>query len=162
MRRPHAHYLLGIERSPGLSDVLTGTAGAHDVIRTTGVPNLMIIPSGVIPDNPAELIGSDNMKNLLETLRVEFDVIVCDVPAVLVVTDALILARHVDSVLMVVAVHNARRQTFLRALRLLETAKSQISGIVLNGLKSTRLRHYYYYYYYEDAAQPSRKRWYNE
>ena len=82
-------------------------------------------------------------------------------PSVVVVTDALLLARCVDQVLMVVSVNNARRQTILRALEMLETSRCSIAGLVLNGLKPSRLRHYYYYYYYDDQARRKQKRWFH-
>jgi capsular exopolysaccharide synthesis family protein len=161
LRRPHVHSVLGVERSPGLADVLSKQAEVHDIIQTSPVPGLMVIPSGHLPSNPSELIGSSTMRDLLQQLGEEFDVVVCDVPSVVVVTDALLIARHVDYVLMVVSVNNARRQTIERALTFLDTAKCKIAGLVLNGLQPSRRRHYYYYYYYDDQAQKKRKRWFN-
>lgn len=162
MRRPHIHSVLGLERSPGLSDVLAAGMDVHQVMQTTPVPNLLVVPSGSLPPNPSELIGSERTKRLVSTLGDEFDVVICDVPSVVVVTDAVLMAQHVDSVLMVVAAHNARRHTIERALNLLETSKCDLVGLVLNGLKPTRRKHYYYYYYYDDASRRQRKRWYNE
>lgn len=161
LRRPHVHSVLGLVRSPGLSDVLAHGMDLHEVIQTTAIPNLMVIPSGHLPPNPSELLGSERLKELLARLGQEFDVIICDVPSVVVVTDALLLARCVDQVLMVVSVNNARRQTILRALEMLETSRCSIAGLVLNGLKPSRLRHYYYYYYYDDQARRKQKRWFH-
>lgn len=161
LRRPRVHSMLGLERSPGLSDVLGKEVDIHEVMQATAVPNLLAVASGRLPHNPSELIGSDRMKELLQKLGQEFDVVVCDAPSVIVVTDPLLLAKHVDSMMIVVSANNARRQTILRALKLLETAHCDMVGLILNGLQPNRLRHYYYYYYYNGKAPRNRKRWYH-
>ena len=161
LRRPHVHSVLRLHRSPGLSEVLGKEVDVDEVIQATAVPNLLAVTSGRLPHNPSELIGSDRMKKLLQKLRLEFDFVLCDAPSVIVVTDPLLLARHVDSVMMVVSANNARRQTILRALKLLETAHCNMVGLILNGLKPTRSRHYYYHYYYNGKMSRNLKRWYH-
>lgn len=161
LRRPHVHSMLGLERSPGLSEVLGNELDIHEVVQATAVPNLLAVTSGRLPHNPSELIGSDRMKKLLQKLGQEFDVVVCDAPSVIVVTDPLLLAKHVDSMMIVVAANNARRQTILRALKLLETAHCNMVGLILNGLQPNRSGHYYYYYYYNGKTSRNRKRWYH-
>ena len=93
-------------------------------------------------------------------MSASFDLVVFDAPSVLVVTDPVLLATNVDSVMLVVAVKNARRETIQRAKKLLETGNPFIAGAVLNGLE-VNARHYYYYYYYYDDRTRSSKRFYN-
>ena len=161
LRRPHVHSVLRLQRSPGLSEVLGDEVDVHEVMQATAVPNLLAVTSGRLPHNPSELIGSDRMKKLLQKLRQEFDFILCDAPSLIVVTDPLLLAKHVDSVMMVVSANNARRQTILRALNLLETSHCDMVGLILNGLKPARPGHYYYYYYYNGKTPRNQKRWYH-
>lgn len=160
LRRPHAHHVLNLDRGPGLADVLREGLDPKSVIRETGVENLYAISSGRVPPNPSELIGSDEMKDLMDSLSKEFDLVICDAPSLLVVTDPVVLSTGVDAVILVVSVDNARRETILRGKKLLDTAQANVVGAVLNGLEATRRNYYYYYYYYDDAAN-DRRRWYH-
>lgn len=160
LRRPQVHRVLRMERGPGLSDILRHGIDYRTVIRKTRIERLSIISSGRVPPNPSELIGSRAMFDLMEKLGQEFDIILCDAPSVLVVTDPVLLATQVDTAIMVVSTNNARRETVVRATELLTTANVHISGVVVNGLETTR-RHYYYYYYYYDDGTPNRRKWYH-
>ncbi|GMV99305.1 MAG: hypothetical protein AMXMBFR84_04440 [Candidatus Hydrogenedentota bacterium] len=157
LRRPHVHHVLKMERGPGLADVLRDGLDYKSVLRTTRVENLWSISAGRVPPNPSELVGSERMRNLLNQMRNDFDLIICDAPSLLVVTDPVLLARELDSVVLVVSVDNARRETVQRGIKLLETAQARIAGVVLNGLEASRRHYYYYYYYYEDAPVRRRK-----
>jgi len=161
LRRPNVHRVLKIERGPGLADVLREGAELHSVVRETRIENLWIISSGRVPPNPSELIGSSRMQRLMKQLGNEFDLVVCDAPSILVVTDPVLLATHVDTVALVVSVNNARRETIHRACKLLQTANANMAGVILNGLEATRRHYYYYYYYYEDGSGMSHRRWYH-
>ena len=160
LRRPNVHRVLKIERGPGLADVLREGLDVHSVIRKTRIENLWIISSGRVPPNPSELIGSDRMQRVIKQLGAEFDLVVCDAPSVLVVTDPVLLSTHVDTSIVVISVNNARRETVQRAQKLLQAASANIAGVVLNGLEATRRHYYYYYYYYEDGGRGQR-RWYH-
>jgi capsular exopolysaccharide synthesis family protein len=160
LRRPHVHHVLRMERGPGLADVLREGYDVHTVIRPAGIENLWIISSGRVPPNPSELIGSERMRQLLKQLGTEFDLVICDAPSMLVVTDPVLLATEVDAVIHVVSAEHARRETVLRGKKLLETARANIAGVVLNNLKATRRHYYYYYYYYDESASEKPKRWY--
>lgn len=161
LRRPNVHKVLKIERGPGLADVLRERIPIRKVIRPTRVENLWIITSGRVPPNPSELIGSARMKRLMLELGQTFDLVICDAPSILVVTDPVLVATHVDSVILVVSVEYARRETIQRAVKLMETANPSIAGAVLNGLESSRRHYYYYYYYYDDRSRPGPRRWYH-
>jgi len=160
LRRPNVHRVLRMERGPGLADVLREGLEPKSVIRPTRIENLWIISSGRVPPNPSELIGSDHMAQLMSQLGDEFDLVICDAPSVLVVTDPVLLATHVDTCMMVVSTNNARRETVIRAKKLLSTAQVSVAGVVVNGLETTR-RHYYYYYYYYDDGSTGRRKWYH-
>lgn len=160
LRRPNVHRVLKMERGDGLADVLREQIPVNDVIRPTRTENLWIISSGRVPPNPSELIGSQRMQKLMEELGKSFDLVVCDAPSVLVVTDPVLLATHVDTVALVVSIEYARRETIQRARSILATAAPHIAGVVLNGLKATARHYYYYYYYYDDRQQHGRRKWF--
>ncbi len=161
LRRPHVHHVLKMERGRGLADVLREGVDFRGVIRPTRVENLSIISSGRVPPNPSELIGSTRMQQLMMQLRGEFDLIICDAPSIHVVTDPVLLAMHMDTVLLVVSAGYARRETIFLARKRLDAAQCPIAGVVLNGLEATRRHYYYYYYYYDDSATRRRKSWYH-
>lgn len=158
LRRPHVHHVMKMDRGPGLADVLREGSDYRAVVRQTRIQNLSIITSGRVPPNPSELIGSQRMLDLMKKLGDEFDLVICDAPSILVVTDPVLLSRDVDTVVLVVAADNARRETIMRGKQLLETAQANVAGVVLNGLEATRRHYYYYYYYYEDSSA-RRRRW---
>lgn len=161
LRRPHVHHVLRTERGPGLADVLREGYDVHSVIRPTRVDNLWIISSGRVPPNPSELIGSDRMRKLMAQLESEFDLVICDAPSILVVTDPVLLATEVDTCVMVLSVKYARRETVMRGKKLLDSARAHIAGVVLNGLEASRRHYYYYYYYYDDSDSRRKKRWFH-
>ena len=161
LRRPNVHRVLRMERGPGLADVLREGLDLEMVIRPTRVENLWVISAGRVPPNPSELIGSERMAEVMSKLRGEFDLVVCDAPSVLVVTDPVLLATQVDTCLLVCAAGFARRETVSRASKLLSTAKGRIAGVVLNNLETTRRNYYYYYYYYEEGGGAVRRKWRN-
>lgn len=160
LRRPNIHRVLRMERGLGLADVLKGEMDIDSVVRPTRIRNLWIVSSGRVPSNPSELIGSERMTEVMKHLGEEFDIVICDAPSVLVVTDPVLLATHVDTCIMVVSTNNARRETVIRANKLLQSAKINVVGVLLNGLETTR-RHYYYYYYYYDDTKSERRKWYH-
>jgi capsular exopolysaccharide synthesis family protein len=139
-----------MQRGAGLADALQGKVEIKDVIRPSQVNNLWMISSGHVPATPSELMGSDRMRQIVARLGQMFDLVVCDAPSLHVVTDPVLLATHIDTVILVVAVGRTRRDTIVRAKKFLEVANPHIAGVVLNGLESSRRHYYYYYYYYQD------------
>ena len=156
LRQPNVHRALRMKRGPGLADVLQGEEKLSDVILSTQSENLWMISSGRVPPNPSELINSEMMTQVMKELGETFDMVVCDAPSTLVVTDPVILATRVDSIILVISVNRTRRETVMRAKKIIETANPKIAGAVLNGLKATS-RHYYYYYYYDERAKRGRR-----
>jgi len=120
----------------GLSEILTAQTPLERAIHPTGVPNLDILPVGAQPPNPAELVGSEKMKNLLSGLKERYDFILVDSPPIMAVADGLLLSRMVDSVLFVVRSGVTPKPMAREARSKLARVKARIIGIVLNGTTS--------------------------
>jgi len=101
LRRPRLYKSLGVSREVGITNLIVGDANIDDVIKTTDIPNLYVLPSGPRPPNPAELLLTNKFKQVLEELEGRFDRILLDSPPLLAVTDAVVLARLSDGVIMV-------------------------------------------------------------
>ena len=156
LRRPTQHTLFELEREPGLTEVLTGYRELEDVFRETSVPNLTLLTCGVLPPNPAELLGSERMRALIKELRDQFEMIVFDSPPNIVVTDASLLAAELDGVMLVIWAGRTNRDMALRGKTQLEKVGTPILGGILNNVNiehrygSYRYPYYYYYYYSSD------------
>lgn len=151
LRRPVIHSIFNIKKESGLTNYLVGNADLKDIIRPTFVDHLKIIPSGPLPPNPSELLGSEEMQTLLEKLKEKFEVILFDSPPVIAVTDAAILSTMVDGILLVIKAHETHREAIKRTKSLLDTAEARIFGSLLNGVnfqKTYGTNYYYYYYHY--------------
>lgn len=148
MHRPAVHTLLGVPREPGLSNLLVGNAKASDVVQSTTVPNLWVLPSGRRPPNPSELLGSQHFKTLLHALGDRFDWVLIDAPPVMAVTDACVLGHVVSGVLFVVGAEMVSVHAARRSLEQLEDVDSRIIGVVLS--RADLDRHAYYYAPYYD------------
>lgn len=149
LRKPTLHRFFGLPNSVGLTTaLLQGTPVADGFVQPTRIENLQVLTSGPLPPNPAELIGSERFKALLEDLKRHADVVLLDSPPVLAVTDAAILARQVDGVLMVVEAGGTRRPLAANAKDALEKVGAKVLGVALNRLRPRGDGYYYYYYYY--------------
>jgi capsular exopolysaccharide synthesis family protein len=132
LRRPMLNTLFRHPATPGLSSFLAGDALLDAVIQKTSVPNLSIIASGPIPPNPAELVGSRRMRELLDAAGERFDMILVDSPPILAVSDAGALIPMTDGVLLVVGSGRTARLTLRRAKTAIEAVQGRIVGAVLN------------------------------
>src|SRR5207237_1222462 len=94
LRRPSVHRAFGVSNEDGLSKYLARQSTLEEVTHPTEVPNLAVVPAGPIPPNPAELVGSARMRDLLAELREKYDFVIVDSPPTLPVTDAVLLARE--------------------------------------------------------------------
>ena len=145
LRKPEIASTLGLGNTKGLSGVLTGAHGLDEALEHSALsPNLWALPAGDRPPNPAELLSTPTMKQLLGELRRRFDHVVVDSPPVLLVTDATVLSKFVDGVVLVVESGVTPRNAILRAYKTLETAGARILGTVVNKMD---LRHDGYYGY---------------
>src|SRR5581483_1747617 len=116
LRRPGVHKALGLGPRSGLSNVLTGSADIHQAItRSPLIPSLYVLPAGTPPPNPAELLASTNMRDLVESLSAEYDHILIDTPPTLSVTDAVVLSTRADAVVLVIRSGKTTKQALRRA-----------------------------------------------
>lgn len=148
LRRPSVHKTLGMGPRSGLSNVLTGSATAQQTITTSPIlPNLFIMPAGTPPPNPAELLASSNMRDLLAELRQQYDHIVVDTPPTLSVTDAVVLSPRADATILVIRSGRTTKQALRRARDVLMQVNAHVAGVLLNAVDLTSPDYYYYYEY---------------
>ncbi|KAB2336834.1 CpsD/CapB family tyrosine-protein kinase [Cytobacillus depressus] len=145
MRKPTVHYTFRVHNNRGLTNVLTKQATLADAINETDQEHLYVLPSGPIPPNPAELLGSKAMDDFLSQAYKEFDIILFDTPPVLAVTDAQILANKCDGTILVVSSGKTEMEAATKAKEQLSAANAKLLGAVLNQ-KKVKDSHYYYYY----------------
>ncbi|MCW5889156.1 MAG: polysaccharide biosynthesis tyrosine autokinase [bacterium] len=135
LRRPSCHRAFGIANDTGLSRYLAGQVELDDVIRVLDVPNLLFVPAGPTPPNPAELVGSERMRDTLERLRDDYDFVIVDSPPTLPVTDAVLLGREADGVVLVVKGNDTPRELVKRARDQLQQAGVHILGALVNNVQ---------------------------
>ncbi|GAB3713241.1 tyrosine-protein kinase domain-containing protein [Mariniluteicoccus flavus] len=153
LRRPRLGKRLGLESAVGLTTVLIGQAGLTDVVQPYGTADLHILPSGPIPPNPSELLGSHRMQSLLDEAACHYDTVLIDSPPLLPVTDAAVLAKLVGGALVVVSVGVVHRQQLGEALDALETAGARVDGLVLNRVRRSSGDRYAYRYEYRSEQK---------
>jgi protein-tyrosine kinase len=145
LRKPTVHYTFQTDNLNGLTNVLTKQSSIEMAVSQTYVENLAVLTSGPIPPNPAELLGSKAMEDLLESVKQEYDVVIFDTPPILAVTDAQILANKCDGTILVVNSGKTVIEPAVRAKELLLSSKGKLLGVVLNQ-KNVKDSQYYYYY----------------
>jgi len=164
LRRPVGHRIFNVEKNRGLTNVLVGSLKLDDAVQPTAIQNLDILTSGILPPNPAELLGSERMRQLIEMLKSKYDMVLLDTPPLIAVTDAAVLSKEVDGVLLVVSSGRTHRAALSRGSDLLRNVNANILGVVLNGVsrENTYGSYYYYYhnyyYYYSDAGDKTKKK----
>ncbi len=158
LRRPHCHMLLRAENKAGLSDLLAGQLDLEAAIRPTPAENLFLISAGAVPPNPAELLGSQKMHELLEELRQQFEFVFIDSSPVLAVTDSVFLSTMVDGTLLVVN-SKTPKPLVKKARARLALSQSKVLGMLLNrvDIHNNEYGGYYqqYYSYYRDDEAPA-------
>jgi capsular exopolysaccharide synthesis family protein len=148
LRRPSVHKTLGMGPRSGLSNVLTGSALLEQtIVRSPILTNLFVLPAGTPPPNPAELLASSNMRDLLLELRDKYDHIVIDTPPTLSVTDAVVLSQRIDAIILVIRSNQTTKQALRRARDILAQVNARITGVLLNAVDLTSPDYYYYYEY---------------
>jgi capsular exopolysaccharide synthesis family protein len=131
MRRPSIHTLVKVQRTPGLSNMLTQQLPASSVIYPTETEGLFVMPAGPKPPSPADLLGGAGFRALLTYLKQEFDQIIIDSPPVLGLADAPRLASIADGTLVVMEANRSHRGAITAAMRRLSAARAKIIGAVL-------------------------------
>jgi non-specific protein-tyrosine kinase len=158
LRRPVTHKIFNLPNRFGLSDALIqGTSQLHDYYQSVGIDNLCVLTSGPLPPNPAELLASSRMSDLISQLRSEADIVLFDSPPALLVADAAILGTRVDGVILVNDAGRTRSNESRRATEELRRVHANLLGVILNRL-SVNGRDQYYYYYYSHVDSPLRRR----
>ena len=142
LRKPGVHGLFGVDREPGITDILQGGAREEECLDATDSPFLELIPAGSPSDGPAELIQSDVTTRYLRDLASRYDYVVVDSPPLTSITDTHLLAQYVDGILFVVNGRVSPRE-------LVQSAREQlldlpVLGIVLNGISTPKKYGYYY------------------
>ena len=153
LRRPMVHVLAGLDANPGLTNYLSGQMALDECIRSVrldqeGSLSLDVMTAGPVPSNPAELLDSDLLTDMLKSLREKYDRIVIDSPPVLIGADASILTVRADAVLMVAKAGETNRSALRRAAEQLAKVGGNVLGGVLNDVRVSRLGYYYSDYYH--------------
>lgn len=132
LRRPSLHEIFGVSNSRGLTTMFVDQGALEEPpLLETGVENLLLLPSGPLPPNPADLLGSKRMEDVIAALRARADLVLFDAPPVIAVTDAAVLGTKADGVLLVISAGRTRRDHAQRARELLERVHVRVVGAVL-------------------------------
>lgn len=151
MRRPRLHNVFDISNAEGLSTILSSEMTEKemvDVVQYDEASKLHLLPSGPVPPNPAELIGSEQMSNFLKKMSANFTHVVVDSPPIASFTDGVLIASMVDGVILVVHAGKSSRQVIRRSKQLLNEIGAKIFGVVLNNVNLRSQDNYYYYQSY--------------
>ena len=149
LHRPRQHRIFKLPHNVGLTSALLDETGSLDgLLCETRVPGLRVMTGGQVPPNPAELLGSTRMRDLLAQLTSLADIVVVDSPPTMAVSDTAVLSGLVDGVLLVLDAGKTRREMAVRALTGLRQVQAHVLGVVLNRMPSRGPGSYYYYYYY--------------
>jgi tyrosine-protein kinase Etk/Wzc len=148
LRRPVLHKVLDLSKEPGITDYLAGyKADFNSLIKKTDIENLHVVTSGIIPPNPSELLGSSKMSELVRSLEESWDMILFDSPPLVAVTDATMISKEIDKIVIVVKVGQTDKKAFEHTVNSLKNVNSPIGGIVLNAVTQNNSYGSYYYYY---------------
>lgn len=156
LRRPRAHKIFNLKNTRGSCNYLAGDSDLASLIQTA-LPNLYVLPAGPLPPNPAELLGSQRMRQMVETLTQNFDYVVIDSPPVASFADGLILSSLVEGVIIVVKAGITSREMAQRTKANLQAVGARVLGVVVNHIKLQPHDYYYYstyysrYYYNQDS-----------
>ena len=142
LRIPSVAKKLEIESTPGLADLLRGKGAQISEFQSHLLPNWFVLPSGDIPPNPSELLGSSRMGKILDQLREIFDYIVVDLPPVTAVADPLVMSKLLDGIVVVVRHGYTRKKNVREAVRQLNFSGVRILGFVYNGFRHGSSRYY--------------------
>lgn len=144
MRRSNLEGKLNLKGHGGLSSLIEGGASPGVPVKFSSLPNLSIIPAGPRPSNPAELLGSPRMAELIQEWRSKYDFIILDTPPVLSVTDAAVVSAYCDAVVLVVRSGVTRKQSLIRVRDLFMRSRKRIAGVIVNAFDLKSVDHYLY------------------
>ncbi|AHI57139.1 CpsD/CapB family tyrosine-protein kinase [Listeria ivanovii] len=144
LRLPSQHYILGVDNSIGLTDILEETIQSQNAIQKTSLYNVDLISAGQVPHNPSELLSKPILRKLLKEAKDYYDYILVDSPPV-IVADTTIISQQMDGIIMVAEESKTQKQKFHKALTTLRSTHTPIIGIILNKTKQDKSSKYYYY-----------------
>ena len=144
LRKPRLHKMFGVSNLQGLSNYLINEALIEDVVKQTLVKNLHLLPSGMKPPYPAELLGSKKMEEFLKLLKKLYEYVIIDTPPVGIVTDAQLVSRYADGCLLVISSGEVDHDDAMKAKDLLTKVNAKIIGVVLNKVYESGKGNYYY------------------
>lgn len=158
MRNPTVHKNFNLSNKVGLSSCISMGTALSDAVQKTSIEGLYALTGGVIPPNPSELLGSEQMKNVLQRAKEQYDYVLIDTPPVMPVTDALIVSRFVDGMILVIASAEVKVEMARDVKNQLVNAGANILGVVLNKVRSEHHGYGYgYYYYYGNDGEKHKK-----
>jgi capsular exopolysaccharide synthesis family protein len=158
LRRPSLHRVFGLPNGRGLSSALVEDLPLSAVAQETTVPGLSVVVTGPLPPNPAEMVGSRRMKEILQAALADFDLVVCDTPPLISVTDAVALGAQCDGVILVVRSGVVPHTVVRRAAEQLEAVKGRVIGVLLNDVDLRRYAYAHEYYRYLRSYYSTRLR----
>lgn len=147
LRKGRQHQIFEVNNAKGLSNLLIDDIkNRKKYIKKTKTDNIKVIPSGVIPPNPSELLGSKKNKDLIQKLRKEFDLIILDCPPVNGLADALVMTSLADSVIIVCAQNKTKTSLLNETKKALNQVNAKVTGVIMNKVDTKEKDHYYRYY----------------
>ncbi|RJQ51435.1 MAG: polysaccharide biosynthesis tyrosine autokinase [Nitrospiraceae bacterium] len=161
LRKPRIHQIFGINKEPGITHLLTQKATANEITETASIEHLYIIPAGLIPPNPSELLSQQNLKDFLDEAREEFDYILLDSPPTLPVTDAQLLGRLADATFIVLELGVTKLPAAEQTIRKFRSVGVNVAGAIINKDRPSNgygYYNYYSYYYGDDAPTGNGKK----
>lgn len=152
LRNPSVHKQFSISNRIGLTDILLGNSSFEECVRKVDSVNFEILSCGQVPPNPSEILGSQKMKDFINSLKDKYDYIFIDSPPVGVVTDASIISTYSDGVIMIIGWEEVSLDSVKTAKNRLEMVNANILGTIVNKYRSKELDsiNYYNYYYGKD------------
>lgn len=157
LRKPKVHKTFFVPNSFGVTTILSWHGDYKEYLSKSNIQNLDVLTAGPIPPNPSEMLSSNSMKQFVETIRQEYDIVLIDAPPVGAVTDAAILSTIADGVILVTASGQVEIEQAQGAKELLDKVNANILGVVLNKVGKSERGSYYYYYEEEKEEVPTKR-----
>ena len=149
LRRPVIHSVFNVKREPGVTNYLSGqTDDYRTLVKDSEIDNLSLMTSGLIPPNPSEMLGSRKMSKFVKLLESEYEMILFDSPPLVAVTDATMISKEIDSIILVIKAGQTDKKAFHHTMANLKNIEAPLDGIVMNAVTSKSNYGSYYYYYY--------------
>jgi len=158
LRNPTLQRILGTRFSAGITSVLAGEKTLDEALKPSGHPNMTLLPAGPIPPNPAELLHSKAMKEIIKELEARADLVIFDSPPTLLVADAMLLAGELDAAIIVAESGGVSRKAVQQVKESLQVAKARILGVILNKMMESPGAYYNYYSYYKYYKEPEEEK----